>query len=73
MAMARAEARQEGPLRPRNVSVPSYRPPQSAGCAGPARPCVPGAGEGPHTATRHDYRCMYESRSGCPIKGKGSG
>ena len=66
MAMARAEARQHGPLRPRKVSAPSYRPPHRAGGAVTARQGVPGAGEGQPTATTRAARRRPRSRRGCP-------
>jgi len=60
-------------LRPRNLSVPSYRPLQREGSTATVRPWVPGSGEGQHPSTRYGYRRLYQSRSGCPIKAKGSG
>lgn len=60
-------------LRPSNFSGPSYRPRQRSRCTGAVRQCVPGSGEGPPPSTRHDDRWMYESRSGGPSQGKGSG
>jgi hypothetical protein len=47
----RAEPRGGDSLRPRNDSVPSYRPIQEAGCACRARQLVPGSGERQHTRT----------------------
>jgi hypothetical protein len=65
--------RSEWSLRPRNISVPSYRPMQREGSTATVCQLVPGSGEGQHTSTRHGYRHLYQSRSGCPIKAKGSG
>jgi hypothetical protein len=65
--------RSEWSLRPRNLSVPSYRPMQREGSTATVCQLVPGSGEGQHTSTRHGYRHLYPSRSGGPIKAEGSG
>src|SRR5919108_5972003 len=41
-------------LRPRNLSVPSYRPTQRSGWTDPVRQLVSGSGEGQHTGTSDD-------------------
>ena len=61
------------PLRPRNVSVPSYRPRQRGSCTSPVHQLVPGSGEGQHTSTVCDSRRLYWSWSRRPIKRSGSG
>jgi hypothetical protein len=55
------------PLRPRNISVPSYRPTQQGGCTFSVRQLASGSGEGQHTSPLGDHRHMFRSRSGCPI------
>ena len=55
------------PLRPRNISVPSYRPTQQEGCTLSVRQLASGSGEGQHTAPWGDHHRMERSRSGCPI------
>ena len=55
------------PLRPRNISVPSYRPTQQGGCTFAVRQFASGSGEGQHTSPLGDHRRMSRSRSGCPI------
>jgi hypothetical protein len=55
------------PLRPRNISVPSYRPTQQGSCTFAVRQFASGSGEGQHTSPLGDHRHMYRSRSGCPI------
>jgi hypothetical protein len=45
MVMASTEKPSQGFLRPRNRSVPSYRPTQRSGYTGPVHQCVPGSGE----------------------------
>jgi hypothetical protein len=47
--MTSAEKQPSGPLRPRNISVPSYRPTQRGGCMRCMRQFVSGSGEGQHT------------------------
>jgi hypothetical protein len=73
MAMASAEKHGCNPLRPRNISVPSYRPMQSSG----STPCVgqfgPGSGEGQHTCTGSDARRMCRAGADVQSKAKGSG
>ena len=59
------------PLRPRNLSVPSYPPTQREGSAVIARQLVPGSGEGQHTSTKRDSRRRQRSRSGCSINRRG--
>jgi hypothetical protein len=59
------------PLRPRNISVPSYRPTQQGGCTFSMRQLASGSGEGQHTSPLCDHRRMYRSPSGCPIKRRG--
>jgi hypothetical protein len=71
MAMASAEKREYGPLRPRNLSVPSYRPMQSGGSTQRVRQLVPGAGEGQHTCTGSDARRI--SRAGADVQSKAEG
>jgi hypothetical protein len=61
------------PLRPRNVSVPSYRPMQRRSCMSPMHQLVPGSGEGQHTSTVCDSRRLCRSWSRRPIKRSGSG
>src|SRR5215475_7744264 len=56
MVMASTERLSQGLLRPRNRSVPSYRPTQSSGYTGSGRQLVPGSGEGQHTLTVFDQR-----------------
>jgi hypothetical protein len=58
-------------LRPRNLSVPSYRPTQQGGCTFIVRQLASGSGEGQHTSPLCDHRRMYRSRSGCPINRRG--
>jgi hypothetical protein len=71
MARASAEKREFGPLRPRNMSVPSSRPRPSGG----STPCVgqgvPGLGEGPHTWPRSAAR--RSSRAGADVQSKAEG
>jgi hypothetical protein len=73
MAMASAEKRECDPLRPRNISVPSYRPMQSGG----ATPCVcqlePGSGEGQHTWIGSAARRSSGAGADVQSKAKGSG
>jgi hypothetical protein len=71
MAMASAEKREFGPLRPRNISVPSYRPMQSGGSTPRVRQLVPGSGEGQHTCTGSDARRI--SRAGADVQSKATG
>ena len=73
MAMASAEKRQCGSLRPRNLSVPSYRPMRSGGSTQRVCQFVPGSGEGQHTLTVSDAR--HISRAGADVQSnaKGSG
>jgi hypothetical protein len=59
------------PLRPRNISVPSYRPTQQGGCTVSVRQFASGSGEGQHTSPLGDHRHMERSRSGCPINRRG--
>jgi hypothetical protein len=59
------------PLRPRNLSVPSYRPTQQGGCTFFVRQLASGSGEGQHTSPLCDHRRMSRSRSGCPINRRG--
>ena len=73
MVMASLERPARGLPRPRNLSVPSYRPTPRGGCTGLVRQVVPGAGAGQHTSTVFDHRRMVRSRSGRPIKAEGSG
>jgi hypothetical protein len=73
MVMASTERPSQDLLRPRNRSVPSYRPTQRSGYTGPVRQFVPGSGEGQHTLMVFDQRRMVRSRSGRPIKAEGSG
>jgi hypothetical protein len=61
-------------LRPRNLSVPSYRPIQRSGSTHRVVQLEPGSGEEQHTQAVCDERCViYRSESGCPIKAQGSG
>jgi hypothetical protein len=69
--MTSAEKRPDGALRPRNLSVPSYRPTQQGGCTCAVRQCASGAGEGQHTFPWCDHRRMERSQSGCPIHRSG--
>jgi hypothetical protein len=69
LALARAEAHE--PLRPRNISVPSYRPPHQGGDTGAVRQCAAGAGEGQYTSALGDHRRRSRSRSGGPITRRG--
>jgi hypothetical protein len=69
MALAIAETHE--PLRPRNISVPSYRPTQQRGCTFSVRQFASGSGEGQHTSSWCDHRRMSRSRSGCPINRRG--
>jgi hypothetical protein len=69
MALASAEAHE--PLRPRNISVPSYRPPQQGGYTVAVRQCASGSGEGQYTSSLCDQRRMARSRSGCPSNRRG--
>src|SRR5215813_2021425 len=55
MVMASAKRRRMVSWRPRNISVPSYRPTQRDGCTSGVRQLVPGSGEGQHTGTVDDY------------------
>ena len=71
MAMASAEKREFGPLRPRNISVPSYRPMQSGGSTQCVGQLVPGSGEGQHTWTRSDARRI--SRAGADVQSQAEG
>ena len=59
MGMVGAENRQYGPLRPRNVSVPSYRPSQKEGCTGCVRQLVSGSGKGQHTSTTAVFSWLW--------------
>src|SRR5438477_9713230 len=45
-------------MRPRNISVPSYRPTQRDGYMETMHQLVPGSGEGQHTETVDDYHRM---------------
>ena len=69
MGLAIAETHE--PLRPRNISVPSYRPTQQGGCTCSVRQFASGAGEGQHTASLGDHRRRSRSRSGCPSNRRG--
>ena len=69
--MTRAEKRPEGALRPRNLSVPSYRPTQKGGGTFAVRQFAAGAGEGQHTFSWCDHRRMSRCQSGCPITRSG--
>jgi hypothetical protein len=71
IAMASAEKREFGPLRPRNISVPSYRPMQSGGSTQRVGQLVPGSGEGQHTYTGRDAR--RRSRAGADVQSKAEG
>jgi len=66
----RAERRWDRPLRPRNVAVPAYRPPQRRGCTEVVRQFGPGSGEGQPTAPERASRRIARRRSGCPINGQ---
>ena len=69
--MTSAEKRPDGPLRPSNIAVPSYRPTQQGGGTFAVRQFASGAGEGPHTSSWCDHRRMSRSRRGCPINRRG--
>jgi hypothetical protein len=56
--MVRAKRHSLVSLRPRNLSVPSYRPIQKDGCTETVHQLVPGSGEGQHTGTIDDYHRM---------------
>src|SRR5262245_20049664 len=56
--MARAPRRRIVSLRPRNRSVPAYRPTQREGYMETMRQLVPGSGEGQHTETVDDLHRM---------------
>ena len=71
MALAIAETHE--PLRPRNISVPSYRPTQKGGCTSTVRQLGPGSGEGQHMSTVCGFRRLYRSGSRRPINRAGSG
>jgi hypothetical protein len=60
-------------LRPRNRSVPSYRPMQSGGGTASVRQLVPGSGEGQPTSTMFDSCHIQRGQSGRLINGTGSG
>lgn len=66
MAMASAEKRQGGSLRPRNLSVPSYRPRHRGGST--LRVClgVPGSGEGQGTWTGRE--AGHIARAGADVQ-----
>jgi hypothetical protein len=66
-------ATRHAPRRPRHLSGPSYRPTQQGGCTSAVRQCVPGAGEGPHTATVCGCRRVSRSGSRRPIQRAGAG
>ena len=55
MTMASAQRQDDISLRPRNISVPSYRPMQKDGGTVTVHQCVPGSGEGQHTGTVGDH------------------
>jgi hypothetical protein len=55
MAMASAKRQDDISLRPRNISVPSYRPIQKDGGTVTVHQLVPGSGEGQHTGTVGDH------------------
>lgn len=73
MAMVSAETRGYGPLRPRNLSVPSSRPLQRGGATPRVRPFGPGAGEGPHTGTGSDARRLARAGAEVQATAQGSG
>jgi hypothetical protein len=60
-----------GPLRPRNFSVPSYRPRPSSGATCVVVQCVPGAGEGQPTSLGRATRHRPWSRRGYPSNDTG--
>ena len=61
------------PLRPRNRSVPAYRPPQRGGCRGQVRQVGTRLERGAAHRNRVDQRQMCWSSSGRPINAPGSG
>src|SRR4030095_2670 len=65
MVLAIAETHE--PLRPRNISLPSYRPTRQGGYTFSVRQFASGSGDGQHTSTLGDHRRMSRSRSGRPI------
>jgi hypothetical protein len=71
MEMAIAEARES--LRPRNISVPSYRPIQQEGCTFVVRQFGSGSGEGQHTSSLFDHRRMYGAGAGVQSTAESSG
>jgi hypothetical protein len=73
MAMVSAEKRGYGPLRPRNISVPSYRPMQRGGSTQRVCQLVPGSGEEQHTCTGSDARHISRAGANVQSKAKGSG
>jgi hypothetical protein len=73
MVMASAEKRSSGSLRPRNLSVPSYRPMQSSGSTLRVRQLAPGSGEGQHTCTGSNARHISRAGADVQSKAKGSG
>jgi hypothetical protein len=71
MEMAIAEARES--LRPRNLSVPSYRPSQQGGCTLSVRQFASGSGEGQHTSSLCDHRRMSGAGAGVQSTAEGLG
>ena len=63
----------EGARRPRNGSVPSYRPTQTVGRHLCGRPSGSGAGAGQPTGTLRDVRPRDRSASRRPSQGAGAG
>jgi hypothetical protein len=68
-----AEPRGGESLRPRNNSVPSYRPTQYAWLSVVDSPVSARLGGGAAHATGGDHRRLFRSQSGCPINRAGSG
>lgn len=64
---------QWGPLRPRTLAGPAAHPRPRRGGAVPARPCVAGWGEGPHTSSSRGHRQGSRSRRARPINAPGAG
>ena len=71
MALALAKRRRCSPLRPRNISVPSYRPLHSGGSTQRVRPLGPGSGEGQHAWTGSAARRI--SRAGADVQSQAKG
>ena len=73
MAMAMAERLCPVLCDLETISVPSYRPMQRGCCTSLVYQLGAGSGEGQHTSTVCDARCLYWSWSRRPINRSGAG